>query len=100
MTAAPLLAMAPRLELRVSPALLAFTEVLTLPLAELERLVDHELAANPALERVDQPACPGCGLPSPGGGCSGCHDRGARRRPRPTASEDGVGPTPEAPHRR
>jgi RNA polymerase sigma-54 factor len=89
MTAAiPSLAMTPRLELRVSPALLAFTEVLALPLADLEQLVERELAGNPALERVDCPACPGCGRPLPDGGCPMCSGRDDRRRPCQPADAD------------
>ena len=55
------LALSPRLDLQVSPALLAFTEVLALSLAELEELVERELATNPALERPDGPECSGAG---------------------------------------
>lgn len=52
-----------RLETRlaISPALLAFTEMLALPAADLDGLVARELSANPALERADVPACPFCG---------------------------------------
>jgi RNA polymerase sigma-54 factor len=99
MTAVPSLALAPRFELRVSPALLAFSEVLALPLAELEKLVAQELDANPALERVEQPACGDCGLPLTGGGCVGCDGRLDRRRPRPADAESGDPATPEPPHR-
>ena len=99
MTAVPSLALAPRFELRVSPALVAFSEVLALPLAELEKLVAQELDANPALERVEQPACGDCGLPLTGGGCVGCDGRLDRRRPRPADAESGDPATPEPPHR-
>jgi RNA polymerase sigma-54 factor len=39
--------------MRASPALLAFVELLALPIAGLEELVELELADNPALERVE-----------------------------------------------
>jgi RNA polymerase sigma-54 factor len=54
------MAMAPRLGLEVSPALVAFTEILVLPYAAMQSLVEDELAANPALERLDADDCPIC----------------------------------------
>jgi RNA polymerase sigma-54 factor len=72
-------AMAPRLGLEVSPALIAFGEMLMLPYAALQNLVDDELSTNPELERLDpgecpvcrgswQMRCPVCTAPSCGGG--------------------------------
>jgi RNA polymerase sigma-54 factor len=52
--------MAPRVGLEVSPALVAFSELLVLPCAALQAIVEHELSANPALERVDVAECPIC----------------------------------------
>lgn len=92
-------AMAPRLEPRVSPALLAFAEVLALPLVGLEHLVEQELDANPALVRVERPACPGCGLPLRDGDCAACGDRDDRGRPGPPAADDGADGWPEPPYR-
>jgi|SRR5829696_2512733 len=96
--AAPSFALAARLQLQVSPTLLAFAEVLALPLADLEQLVEQKLAANPALECVDRPACPGCGLPLPDGGCAACgdHDRPAVSR---LAAGEAEAARPEVPHR-
>ena len=54
------MAMAPRLGLEVSPALVAFTEMLVLPYAAMQSLVEDELSANPALERLDADDCPIC----------------------------------------
>jgi RNA polymerase sigma-54 factor len=54
------MAMTPRLGLEVSPALVAFTEILVLPYAAMQSLVEDELAANPALERLDADDCPIC----------------------------------------
>jgi RNA polymerase sigma-54 factor len=73
------------LEMRtgVSPALLAFTGMLALSSAELEGLVDHELSANPALERTDMPACPFCGS------CDSSYCCETRRTSRRIAGEPG-----------
>jgi RNA polymerase sigma-54 factor len=90
------LALTPRLDLQVSPALLAFTEVLALPLAELEELVERELAANPALVRPDGPACPGCGRPLTDPNCPAC-DAGVSRRAGGPPGVDDDGPV--VPHR-
>jgi RNA polymerase sigma-54 factor len=54
------MAMAPRLGLEVSPALVAFSELLLLPYPALQSLVEDELSANPALERLDADDCPVC----------------------------------------
>ncbi len=59
---------AQRLELRPSPALVAYAQLLALPAAELEHVVEQELADNPALERLEQDVCPLCG----GYGCGVC----------------------------
>jgi RNA polymerase sigma-54 factor len=52
--------MAPKVGLEVSPALVAFGELLTLPCASMESVVERELSANPALERLDAVECPIC----------------------------------------
>ena len=52
--------MAPRVGLEVSPALVAFGELLTLPCAAMQSVVERELCANPALERLDAGECPIC----------------------------------------
>jgi RNA polymerase sigma-54 factor len=52
--------MAPRVGLEVSPAQVAFSEMLVLPSAALESLVEAELSTNEALERLDAGACPVC----------------------------------------
>lgn len=52
--------MAPKMGLEVSPALVAFGELLTLPCASMESVVERELSANPALERLDAVECPIC----------------------------------------
>lgn len=94
MTAEPTLDLGPRLDLRASPALVASVELLALPLPDLEQLVERELAGNPALERVDAPACPGCGTLVDLPGCAVCGDRPARRSGAGPA--DGAEPWPAA----
>ena len=54
------MAMAPRLGLEVSPALIAFSEMLPLPLVAMQSVVEDELGANAALERLDAEDCPIC----------------------------------------
>ena len=59
----------PLLEQRVSPELLAFAGLLSLPAGELESVVEHELEQNPALERLESLVCPVCGEPGPPCAC-------------------------------
>jgi RNA polymerase sigma-54 factor len=82
----------PRLGLHVAPVLLAFAEVLALPLAELEERVERELAVNPALVRRDGPACPGCGRPILGRDCPACGDGASRWTGGRPGVEDDDGP--------
>jgi RNA polymerase sigma-54 factor len=74
---APSFSLTPQVELRMNAALIASMELLALPLAELEELVEQELAENPALERLDEPGCRSCGAPLERGRCLECE----RRRP-------------------
>jgi RNA polymerase sigma-54 factor len=52
--------MAPRFGLEVSPALVAFGEMLMLPYAAMQAVVEDELCTNEALARVDPAECPIC----------------------------------------
>ena len=52
--------MAPRLGLEVSPALIAFGELLMLPYAALQAVIDDELRTNADLERLEPGDCPVC----------------------------------------
>jgi RNA polymerase sigma-54 factor len=54
------MAMAPRVGMEVSPAQVVFSEMLALPCAALESLVEAELSTNAALERLDAGECPIC----------------------------------------
>jgi RNA polymerase sigma-54 factor len=66
-----------RLETRASPELIAYAGLLALPGIELEHAIEHELAANPALECDDVPVCPFCGEPLAGTRCLVCRHRRA-----------------------
>jgi RNA polymerase sigma-54 factor len=72
------LAMAPRLGLEVSPALIAFSEMLMLPYTAMQAVVEDELSANGALERLDAGECPIC-RGSWRARCPGCSVPGAER---------------------
>ena len=52
--------MAPRFGLEVSPALVSFAEMLMLPFAAMQSVIEEELCSNSALERVDAGECPIC----------------------------------------
>ncbi|CRK59238.1 RNA polymerase sigma-54 factor RpoN [Alloactinosynnema sp. L-07] len=52
-----------RMEFRVGPAQLLLSELLPLPVCDLQVRLDAEVAANPALEIGDPDTCPGCGHP-------------------------------------
>jgi RNA polymerase sigma-54 factor len=54
-------AMAPRVGLEVSPALVTFSELLLLPYSAMQAVIEDELEDNPALERLDDGECPVCG---------------------------------------
>lgn len=82
-TATLTLEVTPRLEQRASPELLAYAGLLALPTLELESLVEREAERNPALERLQTPACPLCGEPGPVCAC--------RTRRRRAAATDVVG---------
>jgi RNA polymerase sigma-54 factor len=79
------MAMAPRVGLEVSPALVAFSEMLILPCAAMQAVVENELCANAALERLDagdcpicrgtwRTRCPVCSVPTPRGTVNGFAD--------------------------
>jgi RNA polymerase sigma-54 factor len=71
-TQVPSLAMAPQLGLRPSRMLVASMQLLALPTLELERMVERELAENPALERRESPRCPRCGAEASDSWCRCC----------------------------
>ena len=70
----------PALAMQPTPALVAFVELLALPLSDLEERVERELATNPALDRDQGAACPTCGGPPAACACA-APDGPARRSP-------------------
>lgn len=77
------LAMVPQLVMQPSAALIAFTQLLVLPAADLEELIDRELAENPALDRLEERHCPGCGRPVGDTRCPACTPGAGRTPPSP-----------------
>ncbi|WP_215543368.1 RNA polymerase factor sigma-54 [Amycolatopsis sp. CA-230715] len=75
----------PRMEHRVSPVRILLGELLVLPAADLDRRVEAELDANPALERQPVPSCPSCGRPLWRRPCVHCAREGFRDRVDPSA---------------
>ena len=72
---APGLAVHLRMEHRVSAAQLLLSELLVLPVADLDQRVAAELDANTALELPAVPVCSGCGHPAWRGVCPSCARR-------------------------
>jgi RNA polymerase sigma-54 factor len=86
----------PQLTLRPSPALITATALLALPSLELEQAVERELAANPALERVESGACNRCGrsLAAEGGHICERPRRSLSRAGDDATAEPAAQPTP------
>src|SRR5690242_11203811 len=77
----------PAMHMRPSAMLVGFAEMLALPSIEMERAVVQELEDNPALERVEEPACGFCG--GRAAACPVCSGRAgelAGRHARPAGS--------------
>lgn len=72
-----------RMEHHVSTEQVLLSELLALPIADLEERVTAELDANPALELPSMPACPYCGRPPWGGSCLSCTRAAHREHPLP-----------------
>lgn len=89
------LAALPQLAMRPSPALIAATAMLALPGAELGQTVERAVEQNPALERVEQAACPLCGRGLTAGQCFPC-SRPGRISPSPGIG-DGTVESPKVP---
>lgn len=71
------MAMAARVELRATPALVAFAQLLVLPVTDLAAVVERELSENPALDRDERPTCAGCGRVLTARRCRWCSGRSA-----------------------
>mgnify|MGYP000896952733 FL=1 len=62
-----------RQEMRISPSLIQYTQILQLSGPELRDIIMQELEENPALRLVERPICPACGDPlRPDGLCYRC----------------------------
>lgn len=62
-----------QLPIRVaSPQLVAANHILALSSAELQALIQREVAENPAMEMEEVPVCQQCGRPLQGGYCANC----------------------------
>ena len=72
MNQSPGLVLAPALALRATPALVNFTQLLALPIGELEGVIEQQLNENPALDRVEHHACVLCGQPLDRQRCRSC----------------------------
>jgi len=62
-----------RMEMRPSPSLIQFAEILQLSGLDLQQVIQQAVAENPALELAEADLCPACGDPLlPGGTCLRC----------------------------
>jgi RNA polymerase sigma-54 factor len=79
------------MQMRPSPSLIQFTEILAMTGLELQDVIHQEVAQNPALDLAETDLCPACGDPLlPNGTCYRC-SRGedlAREAQRATAEPD------------
>ncbi|NJM06435.1 RNA polymerase factor sigma-54 [Candidatus Gracilibacteria bacterium] len=83
------MSMVPQMGMRVTPALLNLTRLLTLPTLALQQAVEQELNENPALEEIeaqDSP-CFRCGGPTYDGVCVRCEAQSSTYEP--TTAQNG-----------
>jgi RNA polymerase sigma-54 factor len=66
--------MAPQMQMKASPALIALNNMLILSTLELQQMIQNELEENPALEvtESDEDLCSRCGRPIVSGACMYC----------------------------
>jgi RNA polymerase sigma-54 factor len=66
--------MAPQMQMKASPALIALNNMLILSTLELQQMIQQELEENPALEmnEADEEMCQRCGRPFSGATCMFC----------------------------
>lgn len=83
------LSMTPSLGLEVSPALVAFAELLVLPYGAMSALVDEELADNPSLTRLEPAECPLCRGRAPRR-CPACASRAGAAPERTSSPASGI----------
>jgi RNA polymerase sigma-54 factor len=67
----------PTLQAKVTPKQIAANYILQMSSVELQEAIANELDENPALEMLEQPACPICGNPVTGNYCTDCFPRKA-----------------------
>lgn len=68
------MSMAPQMQMKASPALIALNNMLILSTMELQHMIQQEIEENPALElnEAEEEHCPRCGRPFSGGTCMFC----------------------------
>lgn len=68
------MSLTPQMGMQVTPALLNLTHLLTLPIMELQQMMEQELNENPALEEIElaEMPCSRCGGPVVEGFCLRC----------------------------
>lgn len=88
------LSMAPDMRMRVTPALLNLTQLLTLPSLDLQQLVQHELSENPALDEIEtfEQTCTRCGSLIYEGICGHCASADMAGDAAPAQREDALDP--------
>lgn len=88
------MSMSPEMRMRVTPALINLTQLLTLPTMDLQQLVQQELAENPALEEVEsyEQACARCGSLIIDGICLNCASADMGSDATPAQREEVVDP--------
>ena len=96
MRPSPNLDLAPQLGMVPSAALVAYSQLLALPGAELEQAVTLELSRNPALVMDEPSQCGGCGLPAEPP-CPYCRAEALRSRAGQPGSSSAAARTPAAP---
>ena len=96
MRPSPSLDLAPQLGMVPTAALVAYSQLLALPGAELEQAVTLELSRNPALVMDEPSQCGGCGLPAEPP-CPCCRAEALRSRAGQPSSSSAVARTPAAP---
>ncbi len=96
MRPSPNLDLAPQLGMVPTAALVAYSQLLALPGAELEQAVTLELSRNPALIMDEPGQCGGCGLPAEPP-CPYCRAETLRSRAGQPSSSSAVARAPAAP---
>jgi RNA polymerase sigma-54 factor len=86
----------PTLQAKVTPKQIVANRILAMSSIELQQAIADELDENPALELVEEAACPTCGGATFGGVCPNCSPRGEGSGSA-DSYESGAGPAREDP---